>query len=67
MSLEGRRLDIIESALGHTSANAELLEYTYDAAMTLVDNRTFRDEVRRAVVNNCMSGCRDASLCCGLD
>eukprot|EP00730_Choanoeca_flexa_P000873 TRINITY_DN10376_c0_g2_i1.p1 TRINITY_DN10376_c0_g2~~TRINITY_DN10376_c0_g2_i1.p1 ORF type:complete len:949 (+),score=326.71 TRINITY_DN10376_c0_g2_i1:172-3018(+) len=45
VSLEGRRLDIIQAALAHASSDAALLEYTYNAAMTLVDNRAFRDQV----------------------
>ncbi|EDQ88303.1 uncharacterized protein MONBRDRAFT_32955 [Monosiga brevicollis MX1] len=45
VALEARRIDTIQQALAAANNAPDVLEYTFNAVMTLVTSRAFRDEV----------------------
>jgi 26S proteasome regulatory subunit N2 len=52
LALESRRLDVVEAAIKQGDA-ADLLHYTLNVAMTLVQNLTFRNQVCFRMTLNC--------------
>lgn len=45
LAIEGRRLDVVERAVQSSSDAKVMLAYAFEVGMTLVANRTFRDQL----------------------
>lgn len=51
LALETRRMDIFEAAIMHSDDVAGMLSYAFQVAMSLIQNRGFRNTVLRCLVN----------------